>query len=300
MQQKALVPHRPTPSFGPASPEAALLRLRSESLEDAYQAWQELKLAHADFLGEASRRRRIAEEDSNFVLGAMAKARLAASSDAGLDLPVQNVPDHLMQEASARVDASKTVLDAAIAETERAFAQAFDQVRSEALARVRRYAQSLRPTLQLIRRPGAGGRTFLHLKRLSHDAAIVLCFLLTGRAPTRYEFLADEATDDVSLPPPLLYPDEGVPATGTRPGAQALRDVLENTAPFLPIRAALWVPLSGNRWFRFLQRGPVLELENLNGDQFENVLPSEQAQEVAAALLALKLRGLIELEWLAD
>jgi hypothetical protein len=134
---------------------------------------------------------------------------------------------------------------------------------------------------------------------VSTDDAVLLLYVLTGRIPSRYDFLFDDSTDDVTLPPPPLYPDEGVGFAETRPGAQALAQRLRDMGPVLPVKGYLpvWVPRgSGEELFLLRERGPVMEAELLDGDGFRSVLEREEAERLAGHLLRLKLEGRIELE----
>jgi hypothetical protein len=164
---------------------------------------------------------------------------------------------------------------------------------------VRRFLERARPALTLELRPLSQDKVILHLARLEADAAVLLTFLFTGKAPSRHGFLTDEATEDLSLGPPALYPDEGVGEGEVRPDALGLAAKVRAPGTLLPIRGFLPIDVptpEGPRLFRALQRGVVLELEVQDGAGFRNVLTREEGERLAGHLIRLKAEGKVELE----
>jgi hypothetical protein len=254
-------------------------------------------------LERAAAERTRLELEGRFLVGAARAASGAQTSPAvELDrsLARPEALDALVREAEARVVATLGAFeqshaaalaraDAACAELSRATAE-----------RVRRCALSSPVPVQLWLRPVGSGRAVVHLARPSPDGAVLLCFLLSGAVPSRHGFLFDESTDQLALGAPPLYPDEGVGPEDTRPTPDALGARLLGGAEVLPVRGFIPVTLEGQggtrRVYRFLQRGPVLELELLQDGAFHSVLPLDQAERVAGLLLRLRVEGRLQLE----
>lgn len=280
--------------------EAALRRVRSlETLEAAYEAWAELEVEHAAArLRFASERKRV-EEQGTFLLNS-----LKAAGDGGLPSDeALTPPDALaryVHDAEAELARRLEAHEEARARMEEAFASALAEVRAELADRVARRVGKVRPRLRLLVHPVGGGRRILHLDRLDDDSAVLLSALLAGTLPTRHVFLRDDSTDDMSLLPPALYAEEGVAAGEVRPTAAALAQRFAAPAPFVPVKGFIpWKLARADGSFAFYRlwmRGPVLEVERVEGEGFSPLLAQEEAEKLAGHLVRLKLAGKIELD----
>ncbi|MFZ5472003.1 MAG: hypothetical protein ACOZIN_21450 [Myxococcota bacterium] len=283
--------------------EAALTRVRTiETLEDAYRAWAELRLQHAASLVRISEERRQLHEQGNFLMGA---ARAASGEFSGASAPGETALaesgalERYLADAESRLSAARRELDARADGEAEGYAAAFAQIRSTLRERIERFLTTVRPKLHLFLRPAGPGRKILHLARVSGDAPVLLLYLFGRRIPSRYDFLFDDSTDEVGLPPPPLYAEEGVESADIRPTAAALRARVEAQGEVLPAKGFLpvFVPIDGGEaFYRLLQRGPVLEVEIQDGEHFRHLLFEVEAERFAGHLLRLKLEGKLELE----
>lgn len=279
----------------------------TDTLEDTYRRWEAAReqwaAAARDFREEARR----LDEEGAFLLGTIQAAQAVGGPEraepdpAGAALAAPEALHRFVAEAEARLAASR----AALAERERVARAQAEQRLEEGRAQVRdalaRYRTFAPLRLTLMRRPLAGGRAILHLERPEPDAAMVLAWVLTGKVPTRYGYLFDEASDDPLQTPPSLYPEAGVSREGVHPSGSQLRTLLEAPGEELPLRGMIpaLVPLPGAAapvLVRWKARGAVLELEWEEDGGFRNVLTSTEASAAAGVLLRLKLEGALELE----
>lgn len=287
--------------------DAALARLeRLETLEPAYDAWLELKLEHAAFLARMAGEAQKLEQQGAFLVGAVRTAAElggTAPESAEAALAKRDANDPLrsyLADAEEKIRTARARLDAELASESAIFDAALEQLRSEIERRVQRMLAGAPPRLHLLLRPIGATRTVLHAERVGPDASVLLLYALTGRIPSRHGFLFDDSTDDVALPPPPLYPEEGVPAAQTRPSPEELCARVREAGRVLPVKGfvPLFVPrpAGGEDFFRFLQRGPVMEAELLDAGAFRSVLAREEGERLAGYLLRLKLEGRIDLE----
>ena len=185
-------------------------------------------------------------------------------------------------------------------DSEAQYQQAFAELRATLTDRVRRFLEASPPRLKLLLRKVGATRSILHVARVGGDEAVLLCFLFAGRIPSRYGFLFDDSTEEASLPPAPLYPDEGVEPRDLPPTAEALKARIGAPGEVLPLKGFLPVfvprPEGGEDFFRMLQRGPVMEVEVEEGAEFRNILSREEAERFAGHLLRLKVEGKLELE----
>lgn len=297
-----------------AAPERmadALQRARSlETLAAAYAAWAELTAERASARLRFAEARKRLEEEGQFLLnslkaageeGAIAPEVPAAAGTDALSRPDPEADAlaRYVQTAEAELRAKTDALDAERAAMEASFAQALSDLKAELQARVARCVGKVRPRLRLFVRNLGPGRRILHLDRLDDDAAVILTYLLAGVLPTRHGFLRDDSTEDVSLPPAPLYPEEGIAGEAVRPKAPALAARFETPADFVPIKGflPLKVPRPGGfAFYRLLMRGPVLEVERVDGEGFSPILAQDEAERLAGHLVRLKLAGKVELE----
>lgn len=275
----------------------ALARARSvETLEVAYEAWTEVREAHAAAQRRWREERARLKQQGSLLLGAV-KAAGASPEAAGAALATANPLDGFLAEAKQKLAAAEQDLEARVREADAAFLEQLGKLRRELLARVERQAAVMRPAFRLAVRALPGERRILHAHRLGPDESVVAHFALTRRVPSRYGFLFDDSTDDVMAAPPVLYLDEGV--TNARPGVKELTALLDERADVWPVKGMIAAP-SGAGWVRWISRGAVLEAEVLDGEAFRNVLTAAEAEQVTGLLLAHKLAGRIELELVRD
>ncbi len=289
---------------------SALLRLEAaETIEQAYDAWAELRVEHAAFLLRCADERRKLDEGGGFLLGAVRAAAGGGSGPAvrpeeGSALAHQDGLSAFLRETEAKLAATREALEAELASETAQYAAAFSRIREAVLQRISAVGAKVKPVVRLVLRPLAGGRTILHVARPGPDESVLLFAALNGgRAPTRYGYLFDDATDDVTREPPSLYADadESLPTGASadaeviRPDAAALEAVIRSDRAFLPVKGHLPVPV-GDELYRLLQRGPVLEVEKRDGAHFRSILAREEGERFAGHLLRLKLEGRLELE----
>lgn len=285
--------------------DAALRRAGVDgwSLEAGFEAWEALRTSHALERERLAQERQRIEEQGRFLLGAVRAASAPTSppeapAEASL-APLEALPQFI-REAEEKLEAARSALGAREAQLEARIVREESAARSELRARVERFSERTRPSLVLWLRPVGAGRRILQIERISLDESVLLLFALTGRLPTRYGFLFDDATENHALPPPPLYPDEGVLPEDTRPELTALRTLLERPRETLPIKTFVpaFVPRADGAvdFFRLLQRGAVMEVELADGAGFRNLLTTDEAERLAGHLLRLKLAGKIELE----
>ena len=271
-----------------------------ETLESAYDAWLELRGAHA------AARRRLGEERERLVQqGAFLVGAVRAASEGGLASEAALVPTSeplgdFLRQAEEKLARAREALAAEEAASEARYQAAFAEIRATVLDRVKRYLGATPPRLRLLLRRVGATRSVLHLERVGGDEPVLLLHLFTGRIPSRHGFLFDDSTEDVALAPAPLYPEEGVEAGEVRPEAAALVARMRGPGEVLPVKGFLPVfvprPDGGEDFFRLLQRGPVMEVEVAEGTGFRSVLSREESERFAGHLLRLKLAGRLELE----
>jgi hypothetical protein len=136
----------PQASLAGRAAASALLRLNAaETLEQAYDAWRELRLEHAEFLGRCARERRRLLEQGGFLVGAVRAA--ANTGPGGAEQQAALVPSGggdalagFLREAEAKLQATSAALEAELAEEASHFDRAFAQIRQAVLHRLARVA----------------------------------------------------------------------------------------------------------------------------------------------------------------
>ena len=260
---------------------------RSETIENAYELWAELKVEHASFEEAIAEQRKLIEGQGEFLVGTV-KAAHAGSSEEGLA-----TADAFLGDARAKLERARGELDAAATAGRAQWVVLFRDIVAEVARRVDASLVHAKPALTLLVRTLAGDRRILHLQRVSPDDSVRLLRLLTGKLPTRYGFLFDDSTDDQNQPLPTLYAEDAAP--DQRPDAVVMQALMRREGETLPVKAVL--PLQvGEKLVRFVARGPVLEAELADGLAFRNVLSSQEAETIAGALLRLKLQNKLQLE----
>jgi len=296
-------PHVTAPRpLGPPKTDAAALSVRSETIESAYEAWEELREHHRAALARLSEERRKLEQQGEFVLGAVRAARDASQPQGtgnghALVASGSQLDDYL-NESSKKLEQAKKELEAAAEASAAKWEESFAKLRAEVRARVQRQLEHAKPRLALRVRALAGDKRILHVDRPGPDEAVLLCFLFTGRLPSRYGYLFDDSTDDLRETPPTLYAEEGVLPAHVRPDAHALEQLLDSKSEVLPLKGML--PMRLPTLLRLVERGPIMEAEVADGVGFRNVLSREEAERIAGHLLKMKLEGWIQLELLAE
>lgn len=278
------------PQVTTSSAESSLAA-RSETIEAAYDAWDELRSELASVKTVFAAERARLDEQGTLLIGAVQTAIAPTSSPSGLVHRTQL--SSLAEEARQGLDAARADLEHRFSEATNALTDAIEQVVQEVQGRVSRQLVHAPPKLELMVRALPQGRRILHLRRLRPDEALTFLFAVSGRVPTRYGFLFDGSTDDATLPPPTLYAEEGI--TDVRPKAAELASQLSARARIWPVKAMIPMPAPFGL-VRWLERGPVMEAELADGDGFRNLLTQAEAEQVTGALLTLKLEKKLELE----
>ena len=311
-EPEALEPRRDTPRDLPqvtAAAEHVLSRTRGlETLESAYEAWQELRRErdgeHQRFLRERER----LQQQGAFLVGSVRSASgdvASEDSEAAL-VPATGPLDDFLRQAEEKLARAREALDTREAEHAARYREDVAALHTTVRDRVRRHLAAAPPRLRLLLRKVGATRAVLHVERVGGDVPVLLLFLFTGCVPSRHGFLLDDSTDDVALPPPPLYAEEGVAPGDVRPTAPALRERVSGAGgeAVLPLKGFLPVfvprPGGGEDFFRLLQRGVVLEVEVAEGEGFRGVLTREESERFAGHLLRLNLRGRLVLEVEAD
>lgn len=280
-----------------ADPVAALHALRSvETLEAAYEVWEELERAfdaRAQHRGEEQQR---LEGEGRFLLGAVRAAGNLSGEPAETTALASAPPlQRFLNDAEDKLAQTRRELEAKGEAEARSFETAFEEIEQTLEARVRRYASAAPPRLVLWRRPAGSERAVLHLASIPPDTAIVLLFLATGRIARRYDFLTDERTDAPDNEPPSFYgPGDRRPLPREFPTRSRPEGRVSPVQGFVPV----YVPRPGQTevFYRFRQRGPVLEAEVLDGEGFRSILTAPEAELLAGQLLRWKLAGSIDLD----
>ncbi|AFE06309.1 hypothetical protein COCOR_05318 [Corallococcus coralloides DSM 2259] len=294
------LPVRNTDTPWAAGPDGALGQLRAlETLESAYDAWEELKRGHAASVIQFREEQARLTQQGSFLLGAVR----AAGMDTGSTTPglqPQGAASDFLRDAEARLAKARDAVSQREAESEARYQAAFTEVRATLLDRVQRYLQRSQPHLTLLLRRVGAERSILHVARVQPDEAVLLCYLLTQRVPSRYGFLFDDSTEDLSLPPAPLYAEESVASDAVRPDAPGLLRVIDASTDVVPLKG--FIPLrvprpgGGEDFFRLLQRGAVMEVEIADGPDFRSILTREESERFAGHLLRLKLEERIGLD----
>ncbi|MBM4783711.1 MAG: hypothetical protein GQE15_39080 [Archangiaceae bacterium] len=269
---------------------SSALATRPETIEAAYDAWDELRAELRTVKASFASERERLEQQGALLLGAVQTVLPAAG---GEGLAKRSELNALAAEAKRGLKAAQDDLEARAKQAEAALNEAVAHVVSELRARVARQAELAKPSLELMVRVLPNDQRILHLRRPSPDAAVTLLFVTSGRVPTRYGALFDDSTEEATLAPPVLYADEGV--RDVRLKAPELQKLLEERPTLWPIKGMLPM-LTPFGFLRWLERGPVMEAELADGDGFRNLLTKTEAEQITGALLALKLEGRIELE----
>lgn len=268
-----------------------------QTLESAYQLWEQLRVEHRQARETFDQQEQELTRQGDFIVGAVRAARETQQSLA-TDGVVRNQHslDQFHERAHERLVQAKQELQRLNESAESQWQKTFERLRGELVERIRRHLNFVKPQLRLRLRPLGGDRRILHLDRPTPDEAVLLCYLLSGKIPSRYSFLFDDSTDSVGAAPQSLYADEGVPLDQTRPSRHQLENLMLSDTQVLPLKGILM--MSGPPVVRWVERGPVMEAEVADGDGFRNVLTAHEAETIGGLLLKMKLQQQIELELL--
>ncbi len=274
----------------------ALALLHSiETLDAAYDAWAEIREAQRQSEREfANEEGRLADQGA-LLLGAL---QSAGAGNGGVAALAHQPETHTMfVEAERALKQSQAALKAEHQAVDGLFGQALAGIREETQKRVAARNALATPGLKLMVRTLPQDQRILHCERPSADLAVALQYALSGRIPTRHDFLFDDSVDDVQRDPPALYADEGVAAAQSRGAPVEVTQVLAGRGDVWPVRGALMYQMGeGGPWVRWRPRGPVLECELADGAAWRNVLKTSEAEQITGYLLGLKLKGLLKLE----
>jgi hypothetical protein len=281
----------PVVSPAAAAGAEALLTLRAlEDLEANYEAWRSLRLEQAGARLKFKAELRELDVQGELILGAV-RAAGPTGAEGGAAL------SSYAEDTRARLEAARTGLERRWREAEATFEAALTELRCQLVERVARRVELVKPRVGLMVRALPRAQRILHAQRLGADEAVLLQYVLSGRIPTRYGALFDDSTDDVTQAPPVVYAEEGL--SEVRLPAAALVAWLASQPQVWPVKGCLPYPVSlasGPTWARWLERGPVMELELLDGDGWRNLLSQPEAEQLTGHLLRLKLEERLELE----
>jgi hypothetical protein len=279
------------PAALPVLVGAGALASRPETIEAAYEAWDDLREERRALRATFESERTRLEEQGALLLGAVKAA--SQPTNASPALAKTSALAKMADDARASWEASKAALERRAADSEAALDRATAEVVAELIRRVRAQASSVPPPLELMVRVLPGDHRILHARRPSPDGAVLLLHAMSGRVPTRYGFLFDDSTDDALLAPPTLYADEGLANTRLKPSE--LVSALTAMDRLWPLKGML-LQLGSDLTVRWLSRGAVLEAEVMDHDGFRNRLTRDEAERITGALLSMKLEGRLELE----
>ena len=224
---------------------------QSETLESAYAVWDELRATHRSVAQRFASERKRLKDEGDFVVGTVEAAKRAGAPllPGQEGLVKASDADAFLAQAKAKLAASVEQLEQLSQQTEGAYQQALATVRHEVRSRIERYLQRVRPHVRLMLRVMPRDQRVLHVARVGPDEAVLLCFLLNGRVPSRYGYLFDDSTNDAQGEPPHLYADEtvAIDIEAASPGPPRLKDMLNSSPEVVPVKACipLWVPVDG-------------------------------------------------------
>jgi hypothetical protein len=277
-----------TPTFDPSTwaAQAVVIARTVETLEAAWKAWSELRAWRSLVLRQLTDEQRHLENQGSLLVNAARMVTEPDASNRGLALDP-------FADARGRLQAAKLALEQQQTQLNTGYDASTALLRTTLLERVQRQAARSPPVVHLAVRVLSPQTRILHLERPTGDEAVLLLFVLNGRIPSRYEYLFDDSTDDLTAEPPSLYPDEGLDVL--RPAPPRLRQLLERLPLVWPVKGML-PQVEGGRLFRWRARGPVLEAELGDGEAFRNVLTPGEAELLTAGLLRHQLAGTLRFE----
>lgn len=266
-----------------------------ETLEAIYVAWAEIRSAHFEAKKRWEQERRRLSVQSSLLLGAV---RAAGPTPISEGSELATTLDGFLTEAKGTLVAAQKELEEKALATDRAFELELRKVRAEVCARVARHAGAARPAWKLAVRSVGSSNRILHARRLGPDESVVALYALTGRIPSRYEFLFDDSTDNAASAPPCFYSDEGI--GDVRPAASEFSSLLSARSDVWPVKGMIPLLMADGTLTRWVSRGAVLEAEIFEGEGFRHVLTEQEAERMTGQLLAHRLAGKIDLEFVRD
>jgi hypothetical protein len=245
----------------------------SDDLQTGFEAWQGLREFQRTTAEQvASERDRIVLEESLFAgaLRRLGEVPLDSGTAAGL------------ASESAEVNAGITALSQRIQRTLIERTQSYGRVKT---VKIKLFVRGISSSVRM-----------LHVERLSEEDGLLLMFVLTGKIPSRYGAHLDDSVSEVSEPPALFFEEEGVSLRdGDRVNSQRCLELLNGQTAVLPVRGFIPMPI-GQRWLRWVARGPLMEAEFIEPSGFRNALSCAEAEEILAELLRYQRLGRIGLE----
>ena len=253
---------------------ASALATRPETIEAAYDAWDELRAEAATLKASFAAEHQRLDQQGELLLGAV---REATPEGTGSSLVRRSGMQTLGDDARRSLDSARADLERRAAQAQTAIAAAIEHVVAELRSRVKRQAAQAKPLVELMVRVLPGDKRILHVRRPSPDSAVTLLFATSGRVPTRYGYLFDDSTDEALLAPPVLYPDDAV--TDRRPKPAQLASLLSSRPDAWPVKGMVPMLLPSGL-VRWLERGAVMEAEVADGDGFRNMLTIDRKSVV--------------------
>lgn len=275
-----------------------------ETLADAYARLAQVRLGHAAYLSERTHRLARAGVHAEHVTGSLKAARQFLG-----DAPAQGESalvelgglDQLVASTKARMEDVDLELRSWTKERDGYFASEIDDVEAQVVDRVEAYLEHYHPSVRVEVSRIGGDRSVIHIARPEEDDAVLLCAILAGRPPTRPDFLADDAVEEVDGPVYLAVRQPGVDPVAVHAGGAESEDALalRDDLTLLPIRAHLPVRLPTLQWprLRLRARGPVLELQvRPEGEEYTHLVSTDHAELFTGYLVSLQVRGALEME----
>ncbi len=235
-------------------------------------------------------------DESSKTEGEEAGASTLVPKQSGED-PLSDIVERTREE----LEAARSDLDRWSKEEETKLAEAFEAAEKAVIERTEAYSAHQIPLLRVEVARLAQDRCIVHVHRPGDDEAVVLCWLLTGRPPSRHDYLRDDSLDAVDEQVHLAVREHELdPKVVSERGADA-EDALarDGKRRLLPIRAHLPVLIPDIEWprLRMRTRGPVLELESRGeGGEYSHLIEGETCELFTGYLLSLRARGLLEID----
>ncbi len=294
--------------------EEALVRARAAALlEDLYDARGRLVRASQALAAERAQEIARIERKSEIFLNSVATARALAQGDsaaphqapgaraAPIEKRAADPYAAFLGSAERELAAARAQLDARAAKERELFtaeiARASDAIARCAQSMLAVHAPRAALSIQTVGRTHA----VAWMDRPTPDDAVLLCYLLSGRLPTHYDALFDDALDDLALVPATFFAEEGFVA---RPSSDDEAEALcqQPDRAFVPFKAMIPFRLPDRDFprLRFVNQGPVLQLvaREARGN-YESLMPLATAEAVAGLLIRLQVEGRIALEFKA-
>jgi hypothetical protein len=302
----------PRPAFPADHPHAevitdALVRAgAAQTLPDLYDAWLKLKLAASSAAAQRKQEELALSQRAEYVLRSLEAARAlepaapakkpkgkkgALAKDGGLA--------DFERKAEAELAAARRALAERNAREEALFSEEIARVQAQLRKRVELSLRMQPPQVTLFAQPVGSSHSLVQLARPEPEAALLLCFLLSGRLPTRAEAFFDDAVDDLSEPPPRFYPEEGL--SQVRLASADDEDALcaDPSRHFVPFKGffPLFIPGHDFPRFRIVNRGPLATvLAREKGGDYAELMARAHSELLSGYFIRLQVEGRIRLQ----